>query len=160
MGVRHVRPHEWQAYRELRLRALATDPDAFGDSVAHASARTDADWQRYADPPEGAAFVATNGDGFVGMARGGTVDGRPGVAGLYGMWVAPEARRSGVAAALIDVVETWAREAGYEAIGLGVATVNEPAIRLYTARGYADTGERHPLREGTDLVIQIMARRL
>jgi ribosomal protein S18 acetylase RimI-like enzyme len=160
MEVRRVRPDEWQALRDLRLRALATDPDAFGDSRAAASARSDADWQRYADPPDGVAFVAATSEGFAGMAKGGTVDSRPGVAGVYGMWVAPEARRSGVGAALLDAVEAWARDAGYESIGLGVNTVNEPAIRLYAARGYADTGDRHRLRDDTDLVIQIMARPL
>ncbi len=45
------------------------------------------------------------------------------------MWVAPEARGSGVGAALMDAVESWAREAGYENIGLGVTTVNAPAVR-------------------------------
>ena len=60
----------------------------------------------------------------------------------------------------MDAVESWAREAGYENIGLGVTTINEPAVRLYSSKGYADTGERHSLREDTDLEIQIMAKRL
>ncbi len=76
------------------------------------------------------------------------------------MWVAPEARSQGVGSALIEAVEAWAREAGYENIGLGVTTTNLAAIRLYTAKGYSDTGDRMPLRDGTDLLIQIMARRL
>jgi len=160
MEIRRIRPDEWHAYRELRLRALATDPDAFGDSWEHASARSDADWQRYADPTGGIALVATTQDGFVGMAKGGTPDTRPGTAAVYGMWVAPEARRSGVAAALLDAIEAWARDAGYGTIGLGVNTVNESAIRLYAARGYTDTCERHRLRDDSDLVIQIMSRPL
>jgi ribosomal protein S18 acetylase RimI-like enzyme len=94
------------------------------------------------------------------MAKGGTPDTRPGTAAVYGMWVAPEARRSGVAAALLDAIEAWARDAGYGTIGLGVNTVNESATRLYAARGYTDTGERHRLRDDSDLVIQIMSRPL
>ena len=160
MEVRRVRPDEWQALRDLRLRALAADPDAFGNTYADASQRTDDDWRAYADRPDGAAFVATTPDGFVGMASGGPAPGHPDAAGLYGMWVAPEARGQGVGSALVDAVEAWAREAGYENIGLGVTTTNLSAIRLYTAKGYADTGDRMPLRDGTDLLIQIMARRL
>jgi hypothetical protein len=34
--MRLYRPDEWQVLRELRLRALASDPDAFRDSLAHA----------------------------------------------------------------------------------------------------------------------------
>jgi ribosomal protein S18 acetylase RimI-like enzyme len=76
------------------------------------------------------------------------------------MWVAPEARRQGVGAALIGAVEGWARAAGYTSIGLGVTVTNPSAIRLYEACGYVETGERHPLRDGTDLTIQIMGKTL
>jgi ribosomal protein S18 acetylase RimI-like enzyme len=160
MEVRRVRPEEWQALRDLRLRALEADPDAFGNTHAEASQRADDDWRAYADRPDGAAFVATTPDGFVGMASGGPAPGHPDAAGLFGMWVAPEARGQGVGSALVDAVEAWAREAGYENIGLGVTTTNLSAIRLYTAKGYSATGDRMPLRDGTDLMIQIMARRL
>jgi ribosomal protein S18 acetylase RimI-like enzyme len=160
MEVRRVRPDEWQALRDLRLRALAEDPDAFGNTYAEASQRTDAEWQAYADRADGAAFVATTSDGFAGMAMGGPAPGHPDSAGLYGMWVAPEARGQGIGGALIGAVEAWAREAGYESIGLGVTTTNAAAIRLYGAKGYVDMGDRMSLREGTDLMIQIMGRRL
>jgi ribosomal protein S18 acetylase RimI-like enzyme len=159
MEVRRVRPDEWEALRDLRLRALADAPDAFGATLAEGLARSDADWQTYADRPGEVAFVATTSDGFVGMARGGPAPGHPEAAALYGMWVAPEARGQGIGGALVDAVEAWAREVGYPGIGLGVTTTNEAAIRLYVAKGYVDTGDRMPLRDDTDLQIQIMARR-
>ncbi len=76
------------------------------------------------------------------------------------MWVAQETRRAGVGTALIGSVEDWARTAGYQRIGLGVTTTNTSAIRVYERSGFVDIGERHPLREGSDLTIQIMARTL
>ena len=43
--VRRFAPHEWRVYRELRLRALADSPDAFGSTYEREAARTDAEWE-------------------------------------------------------------------------------------------------------------------
>jgi ribosomal protein S18 acetylase RimI-like enzyme len=161
MEIRRVRPDEWQAHRAIRLRALESDPDAFGETLAHALTDDDAAWRRRAERPDGVAFVAVENDGrFVGMANGGPAPDHPEFAAVYGMWVAPEARGQGVGGALLEAVEGWASEAGYERIGLGVTTTNKPAIRLYASNGYADLGQQMPLRDDTDLVIELMGKSL
>jgi len=161
MEIRRIRPGDLEALRTLRLRALATDPDAFGERLEQATIRPDADWRAWTEAPERGVFVAFDDRArFVGMAVGSPVVEREQTVGLYGMWVAPETRGQGIGAGLIEAVEGWARLAGYETIGLGVTTTNHPAIRLYERMGYADTGERHPLREGSDLTIQVMGKRL
>ena len=55
---------------------------------------------------------------------------------------------------------SWARTAEFATIGLGVTTTNDAAIELYEDVGYSDTGERFPLRDDTELVIQIMGKTL
>jgi ribosomal protein S18 acetylase RimI-like enzyme len=161
MEIRRVRPEEWEAHRAIRLRALESDPDAFGATLAEALAEDDAAWQRRVERPSGMAFVAVADDGrFVGMANGGPAMDHPEFAGVYGMWVAPEARGQGIGGALLDAVEGWAREAGYDHIGLGVTTTNEPAIRLYAGHGYRDLGQQVPLRPGSDLLIRLMGKAL
>ena len=159
--IRRVRPDEWEHLRELRLRALSTDPVGFGATFYAALEDDDAAWRARADRPNGATFVAVEPDGhFVGMASGGPAPNRADAGGVYGMWVAPEARGQALGAALLDAVEAWARQTGYELIGLGVTTTNEPAIRLYEAQGYTVLGQRHPLREDSDLMIQLMGKSL
>jgi ribosomal protein S18 acetylase RimI-like enzyme len=161
MEIRRVRPDEWAAHRDIRLRALESDPDAFGVTLVQALTEDDAAWQRRTERPDGMAFVAVIDDGrFVGMANGGPAPDHPEAAGVYGMWVAPEARGQGLGRRLLEAVEAWAREAGYDLIGLGVTTTNAPAIRLYTAAGYTDLGQRHPLRDDSDLEIALMGKRL
>lgn len=160
MRIRRVRPDEWQALRELRLRGLQTDPDAFGGTLAESLTKPDSEWQARAASTETVTFVAVTDAGFVGMGSVGPAPERPGIAAVYGMWVAPEARGQGVGGSLMDTLEGWAREAGYGDIGLGVTMTNGPAIRLYTAKGYADIGERFPLRDGSPLIVQIMAKPL
>ncbi len=159
MKIRQARSDEWQAVRELRLRALAGDPDAFGEPLEEALARSDADWRAWLESEARAIFIAVADDGvWVAMAVGAPAPDRPEIAGLFGMWVAPEARRQGIGSVLIDAVEGWASGAGYATIGLGVTTTNGSAIRLYESKGFVDTGEHYPLREGTDLAIQIMGK--
>ena len=161
MGIRRVRPDEWEALRDLRLRALETDPDAFGDTYERAVVDDDAAWRARADRPDGVTFVAvTDDDSFVGMANGGPAPNRADAAGVYGMWVAPEVRGQGLGGALLEAVESWAQTAGYGLIGLGVTTTNEPAVRLYTRNGYADIGDRYPLRDRSELMIRIMGKPL
>ena len=163
MEIRRADRGDVAQVRELRLRALESDPDAFGETLERARTRPEADYADWIGSPENGMFVAADADGsLVGMAVGAPapVDDRPRPAALYAMWVAPEARGQGVGRALVDAVEGWARRMGYERIGLGVTSTNEPAIRLYTRMGFVDLGDTYPLREGSDLVIQIMGKPL
>ena len=41
---------------------------------------------------------------------------------------------------------------------LGVTETNDPAARFYERLGFADTGRRHPLREGSPLSVRILWR--
>jgi ribosomal protein S18 acetylase RimI-like enzyme len=157
MEFRTVRPDEWRELREIRLRALADAPNAFGATLAEEAADRDEVWQHRANRPNGTAVVAVDASGrLVGMASSGPAPERPEIAAVYGMWVDPAARGQGLGAAMIGVLADWAAEAGYESIGLGVTIGNGPAIGLYERLGFTDTGLRYPLRDGTDLTIQIM----
>ena len=57
------------------------------------------------------------------------------------MWVAPEVRRAGVGARLVDLVIAWARENAISRILLDVADLNDAAVALYAAKGFKPTGK-------------------
>jgi ribosomal protein S18 acetylase RimI-like enzyme len=59
---------------------------------------------------------------------------------LISMWVAPEARGTGVGDALIEATCQWAREAGAGELRLDVKEDNVQAIRLYIRHGFVDVG--------------------
>jgi hypothetical protein len=44
--VRAFSADEWRGYRDLRLRALADSPDAFGSTLTEETSRLDAEWAR------------------------------------------------------------------------------------------------------------------
>jgi GNAT superfamily N-acetyltransferase len=87
------------------------------------------------DPPRGAFLVAWldgRPAGCVGWRSRGD-----GVAELKRMWVALDARRRGVAKALLVAVEDAIRSAGRTRIVLETGTAQPEAMGLYAASGYA-----------------------
>ena len=158
--VRPLRPDEWAALRDIRLRALTDAPEAFGSTLTEEVGRGDDAWRDWASRADRGIVVAELAGRLVGLASGGPAPDGDGGAGLYAMWVDPAIRGSGVAADIVALVEDWARAAGYPMIGLGVTTTNRRAIALYERLGYVDTGGRHPLRQGADLEIQVMVKSL
>jgi GNAT superfamily N-acetyltransferase len=64
----------------------------------------------------------------------------PKVGHLIAMWVAPAARGTGAAAALIDAVAQWAKAADNAFLELVVYRTNPAARRAYAKAGFADLG--------------------
>jgi hypothetical protein len=100
MEVRQARADDWQALRELRLRALADTPDAFASTLEKEAAFPEQLWrQRARGGPASVNFIAWEGDAGIGMAAIFAVANAPGRMHLVAMWVDPRQRRQGVARA-------------------------------------------------------------
>jgi GNAT superfamily N-acetyltransferase len=161
--VRRIRADEAPALRAVRLRALADTPLAFGSTHAREAAYPAERWVQWArDSASGgvqATFLAMSeaADEPVGLAFARVDDDDPAVAHLFSMWVAPEARGTGAAAALLDAVVDWAAAQGMRTLRTQVTTGNEPAARLYARAGFHDTGRREPLghSDGETAVLEL-----
>jgi ribosomal protein S18 acetylase RimI-like enzyme len=141
---------EWRVWRTLRVAALKDAPDAFGDTVEQAQERSDEEWRKSLAHPEERLLVAEIDSELVGMARVRRDGDDPARAGLYSMWVAPDARRQGVGRALIDASMQWAAQNGVFTLWLCVTQGNEPAKSLYRSFGFKETGALRPLRSSAD----------
>jgi len=162
-GTLRLRPyerHEYELLRDLRLRMLEDAPDAFTITV-EAERHKPVWWWRdrlqstCADPRR-LALVAEVGGEPVGSVLGVVDPAERALAHLYALWVARDARRTGVATALIDAICSWARERGASTIDLSVTVGNDGAMALYERCGFVDTGEREPLRAGSPLRLMKM----
>jgi ribosomal protein S18 acetylase RimI-like enzyme/predicted enzyme related to lactoylglutathione lyase len=149
--VRRIRPDEAAALRAVRLRALADTPLAFGSTHAREAAFPPERWRQWARAsaagPRQSWFLAVDprtDEAPVGLAFA-TVDDESKDAHLYSMWVAPEARGTGTATALVEAVIAWTTAQGARTLRTAVTTGNEPAARLYARAGFRDTGRREPL---------------
>jgi GNAT superfamily N-acetyltransferase len=160
VGIRLATRGEWERVRELRLRSLGDAPDAFGSTLDRERRLGEAGWIDWIEGWEGATnvmFVAERDDRWIGMALGSRTGEEP-EAHLYGMWVDPAWRGRGIGARLVDRVLGWARSWGAGSVILAVTETNEDAAAFYERLGFADTGERSPLREGSDLTTRVMSR--
>jgi GNAT superfamily N-acetyltransferase len=137
-AIRRIKPTEWQLLRELRLRSLLDAPEAFGQTYANASAIENSEWQqnaRGAARGDSRTWLVANLNG----ADVGLVQARrraPDDCLVFSMWVAPEARRSGVGRLLLDAVADWAQTWGAHRIVLWVVGANEGAHRFYDDVGF------------------------
>jgi len=149
MRIRELERREWALYRELRLRALAESPDAFGRRLVDELARPDAEWIRLTEsvttPGGQVMLVAEEAGRPLGLAFGIFDKERTQIGHVAGMWVDPGARGKGAGQALLSAAVDWARSRELERLELWVTKGNAPAERLYERAGFADTGRREAL---------------
>jgi len=138
--IRRVEPEDWELLRDVRLRALREDPDAFLATHAQEAAFADEQWQGRASQDNGASFVIEGAAGAEGLATG-IVDTDPATVSLVGMWVAPTLRGSGAARELVAQVVGWARARGAARVCLSVEGQNLRAARLYERCGFTEMPE-------------------
>jgi ribosomal protein S18 acetylase RimI-like enzyme len=163
--VERLGEDDWASFRELRLRSLLDSPEAFGSTYGEESSQTEHAWRDWAAGRwrggTAAVFAGRADDGtVVGTATGAEYEAETGVAHVYAMWVAPDARGAGVGRALVDAVAGWARDRGCDRLILSVTESNEIARRFYGACGFVDTGERDALREDSELHTLILSKPL
>lgn len=138
-AIRLLRPEDAALYRDIRLEALRTHPEAFGASFEDESARPLSFFaERLTD---NAVFGAFDGTALLGTAgfRQGPAPKQAHKGLLWGMYLRPEARGSGLAKRLVEAVLGHAR-GRVELIQLTVVRGNVPAQSLYESMGFAAYG--------------------
>src|SRR3954466_13926348 len=162
ISVRRIKPEDWQLLRELRLASLQDAPEAFGQSHQNALAIPDDEWRQV-------ARATTNGDSRIWLLASldgdsaGLVQARrraPVDCLIFSMWVAPNARRSGVGRLLIDSVADWARGWGAHRLVLWVYGANEGAHRFYESIGFRVIPDGPDADSGKDFGAFAMERRI
>lgn len=67
--------------------------------------------------------------------------------------VRPDARKSGIASAMLTIIENDTKKRGGKKIFLEVAENNIPARKLYEVNGYKQVGIRPKYYDGTDAIL-------
>ena len=143
--VRELGESDWEAYREARLAALEDSPDAFVASAAEESAFPEDRWR---DRMRRSRRLLAEEDGAIlGVASVGRAsDGSEHRAELFGLWVAPQARGSGVATALVTAGARVARQTGNTHLLYWVGTDNGRAVAFASGFGFRPTEMRRRVR--------------
>jgi len=139
-------PDDAAAYRALRLEGLRRHPEAFGASWEDEAGRP-LDWfsDRLAQNATFGGFADATLLGAAGLRVPEAAKARhKGV--LWGMYVRPEARGTGLAASLVAAVIGHARGV-VEEVRLSVTATNLTAVGLYARAGFVEYGlERRALK--------------
>lgn len=109
--LRPFRPDEWQLYREVRLRALESDPKFFGSRYDDEKAKPDEFWQERLADPQCLVLAVFNESQLIGMT-GAVVDREDptGVTGkLWGSWIEPSWRNKGLSRKMYEARIAWAK---------------------------------------------------
>lgn len=148
--IRRLRPEDAGLLRALRLRALETDPGAFGSIHEEVARRDDGHWQTWAEEhstgDDHCTLIALRDGNPVGLVRSERDLAASAVFWIYSLWVAPEARRQGLGLRLLARVEEWIGTSGGRQVELDVVDRETAAVRLYERAGYQPDGRRVPAR--------------
>ena len=159
--VRRVRVEEWEQLRDLRLRALRSDPLAFATTFAAANERTEVQWQDWvrtgATSEWNCMVVAEEAPGtLLGL---GAVFLQEHHFTLVSMWVDPSARGRGIGSALVETLLAWVdRTLPGADVRLDVNPEQEAAMALYRSHGFQETGGEEPLGHSPPATVRQMIR--
>jgi ribosomal protein S18 acetylase RimI-like enzyme len=140
-------PADAALYRDVRLEGLRCNPEAFGSTFERENAKSLA-WfeERIASSDVFGAFAGEELVGVAGLLPHQGQKERH-KAFLWGMYVRPGARKTGVGRRLIETLIDAAR-GRVELIQLSVVSDNEGARRLYASLGFVEYGlEKKSLKQ-------------
>ena len=136
--VELIDPDQWSRLREIRLKALQINPEAFGGTFEKESAEDEVTW-REKFIKNGFLIASVDGvDGAILYIE--VLDGDFGATcWIGGCWSDPQFRGKGLFSAMMKFVDQQDR--GWDVQGLGVWTDNYSAIAAYEKLGFVKMGE-------------------
>lgn len=135
-----LKPEDWKQYRDLRLRALKEEPQAFGSTYADNSKHPDEYWQQRLEDTlnknaQWLVFARLNGV-LVGMV-GAFVEKEPENAHVIVVYVTPEARGKSISKMLMKELLTRIKTNNViKKITVDVNPEQEAALNLYKNSGF------------------------
>lgn len=147
--VRALTEDDWDQYRSIRLAALEESPEAFVASRAEEEAYDENFWR--VRMKRSRRLLAESDGRPVGVASVGDVSSEtPQVAQLFGLWVRPSSRGTGVATKLVNEGAAQARQLGKTHLTYWVGTDNGRAVAFASGFGFRPTDSRRPMRVKSD----------
>ena len=133
-------PDEWERLRDIRLRSLKENPEAFGARLEIVSAFTESQWRD--EFSKLTHLVATTNQVDISTMTIEILEGDFGATCWIGScWSDPIFRGIGALRAMFEYLDQHADTRGWSKQGLGVWIDNDSAITAYEKLGFVAMGE-------------------
>ena len=142
--VRVLDESEWSLYRDVRLRALAESPGSFTATLAEEADRDEQFWRDRMTRSH--RLLAERGPVPEGIVSLGPNEEEPSAAEVFGLYVVPEARGTGVSWRLVEAAAALATRQAYLQLYYWVGTDNGRAVGFANNFGFRITDYRRPSR--------------
>jgi len=151
-----IDPDQWSRLREIRLKSLQTNPEAFGGTFEKESLEDEVEWREKFIKND---FLIASIDGVDGAIM--YIEVLEGDFGatcwIGGCWSDPQFRGKGLFTAMMQFVDQQDR--GWDVQGLGVWNDNFSAIAAYEKLGFVKMGEEMPSTRQSGKFYQRMIRK-
>ncbi|HET7304338.1 MAG TPA: GNAT family N-acetyltransferase [Segeticoccus sp.] len=146
ISVRPLGEEDWAEYRRVRLDALQESPEAFVANYDDEQGYDEEFWRaRMRRSRRLLAEVDGTPTGVVSVGRSRKNEE---VGELFGLWVRPEARGTGVAWRLVEAGASQARDDDRTHLVYWVGTDNGRGVAFASSFGFRPTDRRRPMRVG------------
>jgi ribosomal protein S18 acetylase RimI-like enzyme len=133
-----IKKDEYLRFKEIRIRSLKEDPNAFGTTAEQALSWPIESWiSQTSNIP---TFIAKEGLIDLGVVRVASDQENVNVVWIISMWVDQKGRGKGIGKKLLEEAILWSKRNGYSLIKLDVADFNTAAIKLYEKMGFKNNG--------------------
>ena len=134
-------PNEWERLKQIRIRALTANSEAFGAKLTEVISQPKDDWLKLYEKED--YLIASSGGVDVGMLYIEVLKGDHGATcWIGGCWSDPGYRGIGVMRSLFNYIDNHSSEKGWQRQGLGVWADNLVAINSYKSLGFTFAGEK------------------
>jgi L-amino acid N-acyltransferase YncA len=144
IAVRVLDESEWALYRDVRLRALAESPESFTATLTDEADRDEQFWRDRVTRTSW--LLAERGPVPQGIVSLGPYEEEPSAAEVFGLYVVPDARGTGVSWRLVESAAALAIQQAYRQLYYWVGTDNPRAIGFAKNFGFRTTSYRRPSR--------------
>ena len=140
--VRVLGETDWRLYRKVRLNALEESPSSFTATLAEEAERDEQFWRDRMTRSH--RLLAERVQQPQGILSLGPYPPNPSTGEVFGLYVFPEVRGTGVSWRLVEAAAALATEDGYREVFYWVGVDNPRAIGFAKNFGFRLTGYRRP----------------
>jgi ribosomal protein S18 acetylase RimI-like enzyme len=134
VSFKKVSPEDWEKFREIRLKGLQSDPQAFGGTFEGESQEGEEYWKERFSNPERCFYAAEEGGIFIATAGSKKITDDNWM--IVAVYTLPEFRGKNISQGLINRVIDEARNTGATKVSLMVNPIQESAVNLYERMGF------------------------